>query len=62
MTALPRLAAAALAHAARVMPVTVVTGARQTGKSTLVRDLAPAGERPYFTLDDLETSSENHAV
>jgi predicted AAA+ superfamily ATPase len=54
MTALPRLAAAALAHAASVMPVTVVTGARQTGKSTLVRDLAPAGERPYFTLDDLD--------
>src|SRR3989449_790323 len=54
MTVLPRLAAAALAHAARVMPVTVVTGARQTGKSTLVRDLAPAGERPYFTLDDLD--------
>lgn len=54
MTALPRLAASALAHAASVMPVTVVTGARQTGKSTLVRDLAPAGERPYFTLDDLD--------
>jgi hypothetical protein len=54
MAVLPRLAAAALAHAARVMPVTVVTGARQTGKSTLVRDLAPAGERPYFTLDDLD--------
>jgi hypothetical protein len=34
------------------MPVTVVTGARQTGTSTLVQDLAPAGERPYFTLDD----------
>jgi hypothetical protein len=54
MKVLPRLAASALAHAARVMPVTVVTGARQTGKSTLVRDLAPAGERPYFTLDDLD--------
>src|SRR5438876_2239125 len=52
--ALPRLAASALAHAAGVMPVTVVTGARQTGKSTLVRDLAPAGVRPYFTLDDLD--------
>src|SRR2546428_4193157 len=54
MTVLPRLAATALAHAASVMPVTVVTGARQTGKTTLVRDLAPAGERPYFTLDDLD--------
>lgn len=54
MRALPRLAAAALAHAARVMPVTVVTGARQTGKTTLVRDLTPGGDRPYFTLDDLD--------
>ena len=54
MTALSRLAASALAHAASVMPVTVVSGARQTGKSTLVRDLAPAGQRPYFTLDDLD--------
>lgn len=54
MIVLPRLAAAALAHAASVMPVTVVTGARQTGKSTLVRDLVPPGDRPYFTLDDLD--------
>jgi predicted AAA+ superfamily ATPase len=54
MTAVPRAAAAALSHAARVMPVTVVTGARQTGKTTLVRDLAPAGDRSYFTLDDLD--------
>lgn len=54
MAPLPRLAASALAHAAGIMPVTIVTGARQTGKSTLVRDLAPAGERPYFTLDDLD--------
>src|SRR5262245_1665997 len=54
VTALPRLATAAVAHSTRVMPVTVVTGARQTGKSTLVRDLVPAGHRPYFTLDDLD--------
>ena len=33
MIPLPRLAAAALSHAAGVMPVTVVTGARQTGKT-----------------------------
>jgi hypothetical protein len=51
---LPRLAGSALTRAERVLPVTVVTGARQTGKSTLVRDLAPLGERPYFTLDDLD--------
>lgn len=55
MSALPRLAARAVAHAVGVMPVTVLTGARQTGKSTLVRDLAAAGERQYFTLDDLDT-------
>lgn len=36
-----------------VMPAVVVTGARQTGKSTLARELAPAGRR-YFTLDDID--------
>ncbi len=35
------------------MPVVVVTGARQTGKSTLVSHLLP-GDRTYLTLDDLE--------
>ncbi|HLU35243.1 MAG TPA: ATP-binding protein [Thermomicrobiales bacterium] len=35
------------------MPALVVTGARQTGKSTLVRHLAP-GNRRYRTLDDLD--------
>ncbi|MDR7537701.1 MAG: AAA family ATPase, partial [Armatimonadota bacterium] len=36
-------------------PVTVLTGARQTGKTTLVRDLLPGPDQPpgvYFTLDD----------
>jgi hypothetical protein len=36
------------------MPVVVVTGARQTGKSTLVRELEAAGPRLYVTLDDLD--------
>ena len=36
------------------MPVVVVTGARQTGKSTLVRDLSSVGDRLYLTLDDLD--------
>jgi len=62
MTTLPRLAGAAVAHAAAVMPVTVLTGARQTGKSTLVRDLAPAGERSYFTLDDLDVLDQASAA
>jgi len=35
------------------MPAVVVTGARQTGKSTLVQELAPGG-RIYFSLDDLD--------
>ncbi|MBI4734606.1 MAG: ATP-binding protein [candidate division NC10 bacterium] len=36
-------------------PITVLTGARQTGKTTLVRDLLPRAERipsVYFSLDD----------
>lgn len=51
--ALPRLAASALAARLRVMPAVVVTGARQTGKSTLSVDLSP-GKRRYFSLDDLD--------
>ncbi len=35
------------------MPAVVVTGARQTGKSTLVKELTP-GPRRYFSLDDLD--------
>ncbi len=35
------------------MPAVVVTGARQTGKSTLVRELVP-GWREYRSLDDLD--------
>ncbi len=35
------------------MPVVVVTGARQTGKSTLARYLVP-GPRSYRSLDDLD--------
>jgi hypothetical protein len=54
---LPRLLAAAVARAARAMPVVVVTGARQTGKSTLVRHLLP-GERPYYSLDDLDVREQ----
>ncbi|HKP77455.1 MAG TPA: ATP-binding protein [Longimicrobiaceae bacterium] len=35
------------------MPVVVVTGPRQSGKSTLAQELAP-GQRRYFSLDDLD--------
>lgn len=51
---LPRLLARALADRLRIMPAVVVTGSRQTGKSTLAQELAP-GARRYLTLDDLDT-------
>lgn len=50
----PRAALRALAALERAMPVAVVTGARQTGKTTLVRDLAGSADRTYLTLDDLD--------
>jgi predicted AAA+ superfamily ATPase len=50
---LPRLVTRALDERLRVMPAVVVTGARQTGKSTLALDLAP-GNRRYLSLDDLD--------
>ena len=37
----------------RVMPAVVVTGARQTGKSTLAQELMPGGRR-FLSLDDLD--------
>jgi len=51
---LPRALQSPLRNAADTMPVVVVTGARQTGKSTLVRDLSSVGDRLYLTLDDLD--------
>ncbi len=50
---LPRLVGASLEARLRVMPVVVVTGARQTGKSTLAQRLA-AGGRRFFSLDELD--------
>jgi hypothetical protein len=47
----PRWFAQNLESALKVLPVTVVTGARQTGKTTLVKSFAP--DRAYFTLDDV---------
>jgi predicted AAA+ superfamily ATPase len=50
---LPRLLEAPLSAALKTFPVVVVTGARQAGKSTLVRQVEEGG-RTYLTLDDLE--------
>lgn len=55
---LPRAAEQYLDAAGEVSPVVVVMGARQTGKSTLVRTLAPYRDRPYFSLDDLDVRSQ----
>ncbi|MEI8293906.1 MAG: ATP-binding protein [bacterium] len=45
--------------ALRDTPVLLLAGARQTGKSTLAKELAgsPASERSFFTLDDPSTLS-----
>lgn len=51
----PRLVADSLAEHLEVMPAVVVTGSRQTGKSTLVRELTP-GDRRYVSLDDLDAA------
>jgi predicted AAA+ superfamily ATPase len=50
---LPRVVTSSLSERLSVMPAVVVTGARQTGKSTLAKDLTPS-ERQYYTLDDLD--------
>jgi uncharacterized protein len=52
---LPRLLESPLELALGSFPVVVVTGSRQTGKSTLVRERAGEASRPYLTLDNLET-------
>lgn len=51
-TLLPRAAGERLAALMRAFPVVVLTGARQTGKSTLVRQPEVTGERLYLTMDD----------
>ena len=51
---LPRYAADVVRRALAVSPVVVLMGARQTGKSTLVRSEPFAAQRLYLTLDDLD--------
>ncbi|MGC8551433.1 MAG: ATP-binding protein [Phycisphaerae bacterium] len=50
-TVVTRWLAAQLEAVLKVLPVAVVTGARQTGKTTLVRSVR--ADRPYFTLDEI---------
>ena len=62
MSVAPRLAARHLTTAAAVMPVVVVMGARQTGKSTLVRSHPRFGAYPYLTLDRSDVRGQAHAA
>ena len=48
---LPRFLAAHLERALEASPVVVLTGARQTGKSTLVQSTSSLENWPYLTLD-----------
>lgn len=51
---LPRILDDSLRRALRLFPVVVVTGARRTGKSTLVRSGSAHEDRAYITLDAAE--------
>jgi len=53
-----RFACGMLRQALEVMPVVVVTGARQTGKTTLVRELCPGDDRTFYSLDQIEIQQQ----
>jgi len=59
VTLLPRLLGATLRRALQSSPVVVVTGARQTGKSTLAAAVDPS--REYTTLDDIDALARAQA-
>ena len=54
----PRALTGPLQTTLRTLPVVVVTGARQTGKSTLVRELLAGDDRLYLTLDDYDVLAQ----
>ena len=58
---LPRAAAAAIERAARLAPVVILLGARQTGKTTLLRSMPLLSDRPYLTLDDFDLRMQAEA-
>src|SRR3990170_1719632 len=55
---LPRAAGAAVERACQVAPVVVLLGARQTGKTTLIRSMPLLADRPYLTLDDFDLRAQ----
>lgn len=54
---LPRLVENSLREHLGVMPAVVITGARQTGKSSLAMERLP-GRRRLLSLDDLDVLDE----
>ena len=58
----PRLLASSLERALAVLPVVAVVGARQTGKSTLVRAQVGDADRLYLSLDDLDVREQAQAA
>jgi predicted AAA+ superfamily ATPase len=62
MTYIPRDILKALLRAARIMPVVVITGMRQTGKSTFLQNQPELKQYRYITLDSfaqLAAAKEN---
>ncbi len=55
---LPRAATAVVEKAAGVAQVVVLLGARQTGKTTLLRSMPLLAGRPYLTLDDFDLRTQ----
>ena len=55
--ALPRWIERAVSERLGVMPAVILTGARQTGKTTLAQELVGA-DRAYFSLDDFDILDE----
>src|SRR5262245_6617826 len=53
-----RIAEGHLSAVLKAQPVAVVMGARQTGKSTLVRHASRLARHTYLTLDTLDTRAQ----
>ena len=54
-----RLLANIINKKAKILPLVGILGARQTGKSTLLRDIISKGDNiPYYTLDRQELLRE----
>jgi hypothetical protein len=58
---LPRAAATTVERALGVSPVVALLGARQTGKTTLLRSLPSLAQRPYLSLDDFDLRAHAQA-